>query len=231
MENEAETITGGGRRGNPPTRTFRIRRTARALHQQQQGARGGAGREVEPPARLEIERTLKKAPDCARRLRLEGLLDGPQTFGVGAGLNHDKAGGIEAQVLQAMAMRIGGGKSSRRSDQEDRRFQWQAGEDRSQKSKGGGEVGVALIMESMKARPRQAAAGDVIIDSGDAEGEEIVGPLPLNDLGDRAAQGREECGAAGGGRRHGRRHGRSLERKGNKDNKGIPGRIVREFRA
>jgi hypothetical protein len=54
-------------------------------------------------------------------------------------------------------------------------------------------------MESMKARPRQAAAGDVIIDRSDAKGEEIARILPVNDLRNGAAQGSEDRGAAVGG--------------------------------
>ena len=94
-----------GRGRNRPARFDGARGSSFRRPQQQQGASRLARGEAEPLALFKIERSRKKARGHLGRARMQGFLDRPQGIDIIARFDQCDAAGIEAELVQTMAMK------------------------------------------------------------------------------------------------------------------------------
>lgn len=167
---KAETIARTCGRADAPAGDRGQGRRCEGRTQKEEGAGGGSCRELEAAAGGGVHAAA--CHGCHRRsgAGAQDLLHGPGSLGLVAGRDHDQSGGIEAEGVEAMAVKPSqAGHAARRGHQPDRPLGL------SQAQAGGEETQRAAIVENglrrdfMQAVQGEAAARQACVDLPDAE--------------------------------------------------------------
>jgi len=127
---------------------------------------------MQSSAGLEIEISPDRASDGSGHGRTQSLLHGPQSLHFVLGLDQDQAGRIEAEIVEAMAMRVAViSKAAWRDDEQHWRIPRHAAEKRRDESESRGHVAFALGDDLVQRPCRKASPRQMHIEHGKTEAE------------------------------------------------------------
>ena len=152
---------------------------------------------MQSSAGLEIEISPDRASDRSGHGGTQSLFNGPESLHLVLGLDQDQAGRIEAEIVEAMAMRVAViGKAAWRDDEQHWRLPRHAAEKRRDESESRGHVAFALGDDLVQRPCRKASPRQMRIERGKAEAESGSFGRKVLELRQDATQIIHDLGAA-----------------------------------
>ncbi len=172
-QEHSEAISLAGGRADAPARC--CCNDAFPTRSQQQERKVRVARGVQQPlARLEIEFAAEGACDHSGSTGAHRFLRGPERFALIRGFDQREARRVEAETVEAMAVRTSAaGELFRGEDEEERRVPRRAAKQCQEETEGRGQVGVVRGGDLMYGAEGEAPWREMVVESGKAERQAV----------------------------------------------------------